>query len=497
MATTGERYTAARRALLAGASGGSAGGGGAPGPRARQWVSQPEMSDESMEARTGRGHNEWADIIEAWADETGGDLSDHTAVAAYLLENFDELDGWWAQAVTVGYERITGLRLPYQRADGSFSCSKSRTVAIGADALRKMLSSEEHRADLFPDQATELRSKPETKALRIAIGPEGAAAIFTIDAVADGRAKVAVQHERLPTYDSVEEWKFYWSDWFDAIADSTDRHGRLHRHRRHHRRVDVAPRVKADRAEAGEPPPLSPTPLPDLADFAPAVRARNPPIPVGVSWRKPVRLSCRRSEKLTVTRRQRAGQECDEGIGVSAVLPRHVQDLPADRGQFQVTPVVGRLLQRTEVIATGMTLQSDFQLGPRHVEPTGRSRTGLHRMLQFRDRNVGGQEDSLDQSLEPAVGQSTGAALVGQDSDQRSGAARTGPMEPLNGLADPSHRCTTSKGFVERALHRRLGDYGTQLCQGGRDGRAGYSIDDHMIEIGFGIGPAMDHDTVE
>ncbi|MDH4279341.1 MAG: hypothetical protein OEW83_14815 [Acidimicrobiia bacterium] len=220
MATTGERYTVARRALLAGASGGSAGGGGAPGPRARQWVSQPEMSDESMEARTGRGHNEWADIIEAWADETGGDLSDHTAVAAYLLENFDELDGWWAQAVTVGYERITGLRLPYQRADGSFSCSKSRTVAIGADALRKMLSSEEHRADLFPDQATELRSKPETKALRIAIGPEGAAAIFTIDAVADGRAKVAVQHERLPTYDSVEEWKFYWSDWFDAIADS-------------------------------------------------------------------------------------------------------------------------------------------------------------------------------------------------------------------------------------------------------------------------------------
>lgn len=225
MATTGERYTAARRSLLGGSSGGSAGDGERRGPRARRWVSQPEMSAESMAARTGRGHNEWVDIIEAWADETGGDRRDHTAVAAFLHENFDELDGWWAQAVTVSYERITGLRLPYQRADGSFACGKSRTVAIEADVLRKMLLSEQHRADLFPGQATELRSKPETKALRIAIGPEGAVAIFTIDAAGEGRTKIAVDHERLPTYDSVEEWKFYWSDWFDAIADSVDSTG--------------------------------------------------------------------------------------------------------------------------------------------------------------------------------------------------------------------------------------------------------------------------------
>jgi len=220
MATTGERYTAARRALLTKSTG--AGDGGPSAPPTRIWVSEPEMSDETLVARTGRGHDEWADIIEAWASETGGDHSDHTAVAAYLHESFDELDGWWAQAVTVGYERITGLRLPYQRADGSFACSKSRTVAVDAEVLRKMLLSDEHRADLFPGQSTELRSKPTTKALRIAIGPEDAVAVFGIDDVGGGRSKISVQHERLPSCDSVEQWKFYWSDWFDAIAGSAD-----------------------------------------------------------------------------------------------------------------------------------------------------------------------------------------------------------------------------------------------------------------------------------
>lgn len=208
MASTGERYTAARKALLDESS-------GAAGRESstRTWISQPEMSDEALVEATGKTHDEWADVIDArW----GGDF-DHPTVARYLEETFEGVNGWWAQTITVGYERITGLRLPYQRSDGMFACSKTRTVGVDADLLRKMLLSDTHRADLFPDQVTELRSKPTTKALRIGIGPEKAVAVFGIDNSDDGRTRVSVQHERLPTYDSVEEWKFYWSEWFDAI----------------------------------------------------------------------------------------------------------------------------------------------------------------------------------------------------------------------------------------------------------------------------------------
>ena len=214
MASTGERYTAARKALLDQSSTGRA-------TRKREWVSQPEMSDAALLARTGRDHDEWADVIEAWADGGGGDRTDHPAIARHLEETFDEVDGWWAQTITVGYERITGLRLPYQRSDGLFAASKSATVAVEAEWLRKMLLSDEHRSDLFPGHETELRSRPATKALRIAIGPDGAVAILGIEDLGDGRSRVSVQHERLPTYDSVEQWRFYWADWLDAIDEPT------------------------------------------------------------------------------------------------------------------------------------------------------------------------------------------------------------------------------------------------------------------------------------
>lgn len=211
MAATGERYTAARRELLA-----KAAASDAAGSPTREWASEPEMSDAALVEATGRTHDEWADIIDArWGDDF-----EHAAVARGLEDEFDEVNGWWAQTITVGYERITGRRLPYQRADGTFSCSKSRTVPIDADVLRKLLLSDEHRADLFPDQSAELRSKPNTKALRIAIGPHDAVAIFGISDLGDGRSTIAVQHERLPSFDSVEEWRHYWSEWFDAIAEA-------------------------------------------------------------------------------------------------------------------------------------------------------------------------------------------------------------------------------------------------------------------------------------
>jgi hypothetical protein len=100
-------------------------------------------------------------------------------------------------------------------ADGTFTASKSRTVDIDASALRELLLSDEGRADLFPSVTTELRSKATAKVLKVLIGPGVAA--FYVDAAKDGRTKLTIAHEKLPTFDDVEEWKFYWSEWLDAI----------------------------------------------------------------------------------------------------------------------------------------------------------------------------------------------------------------------------------------------------------------------------------------
>lgn len=203
MARTGERYTAARRALLTKRAANESG-------RTRSWVSEPEMSEEAIVGGTGHGWDHWCDLVDSWAIEPW----DHAAAARRLDEEYP-FGGWWAQAIVVSYERITGRRLANQMADGTFTANKSKTVRADADKLRELLLDADDRHDLFPDQPTELRSKVTSKAIRLGLGP-GVASI-SLDPRPDGRTKVVVQHEKLPAHDDVERWKFWWDEWLVAI----------------------------------------------------------------------------------------------------------------------------------------------------------------------------------------------------------------------------------------------------------------------------------------
>ncbi len=181
-----------------------------PGRR-RMWASEPELSDDALRERTGQGWDDWCDVVEAWPSSDGG----HTAIATYLRDERG-VDAWWAQTIAVGYERIVGLRLPYQRPDGTFTANKSMTVGADADLLRTLLLDEEQRRHLFPGEDTSLRSKPASKAVRLKIGP--GVAVFSLEGRND-KTKVTIGHEELPTYDDVAQWKFYWSEWLRAFDD--------------------------------------------------------------------------------------------------------------------------------------------------------------------------------------------------------------------------------------------------------------------------------------
>ncbi|MDX1450643.1 MAG: hypothetical protein R3246_16465, partial [Acidimicrobiia bacterium] len=155
----------------------------------------------------------WVELIEAWPGHSEG----HTAIAAWLQSEHD-VDGWWAQSVTVGYERIVGIRLPHQMSDGTFTANKSKTITADADVIEKMLRHPDDHADLFPGHEAELRSRPDTKVVRIGIG--GGVAIFDVQSRENGRSRVVVTHEKLPSLDSVERWKFYWHEWLEALNES-------------------------------------------------------------------------------------------------------------------------------------------------------------------------------------------------------------------------------------------------------------------------------------
>jgi hypothetical protein len=132
-AKTGERYTTARRHVLneleqraaPPAAATSKAPLSAPGP------SRGSVSDAKAIEKTGHGLTHWFDVL----DRFGAVEKGHTAAARHLHDAHG-VDGWYAQGITVAYERARGVRAVNQRGDGAYEVSISKVVAAStADVI--------------------------------------------------------------------------------------------------------------------------------------------------------------------------------------------------------------------------------------------------------------------------------------------------------------------------------------------------------------------------
>ena len=116
MKKTGESYTAARAEIV---------------KKGRMnFAERAGMSDRVVSAKTGRTWEEWVRLLDA----RGARSMIHRDIARYLNEE-QGVAGWWAQTVTVGYERIRGLRDIGQRRSGEYEAGKSRTFRVPLSTL--------------------------------------------------------------------------------------------------------------------------------------------------------------------------------------------------------------------------------------------------------------------------------------------------------------------------------------------------------------------------
>jgi hypothetical protein len=183
------------------------------------WAAQPQHSDELVREKTGRGWSDWVGAIAAGPGSRAG----HTAIADWVAAQ--GVDSWWAQAVTVGFERICGLRLPGQMPDGTFTISRSRVIRMSPDELRSLLLDERWRRGQMRGIALALRSKPEAKSPRFELVLDGephGSVSFTTDAAGAGRTRLGVAHAGLASEAAGERWKSYWSDWLRGLSDSVE-----------------------------------------------------------------------------------------------------------------------------------------------------------------------------------------------------------------------------------------------------------------------------------
>ena len=222
MNKTGESYTAARAHILAKSS---------PKPRAAalraaasrktsvaraprpNYAELAGYSDEVLKAKTGCTWDRWVGVL----DYYGADKMAHRYIAALVYKKF-KIEGWWSQAVTVGYERIKGLRARGQRRDGSYEANKSRTYNVPVATLFRAWADARVRGRWLDGEIGKVRTSTTEKSMRLD-GKDRSIVAVGFWPKGPSKSAVAVQHTKLRDQATATKLKQYWSERLDALGE--------------------------------------------------------------------------------------------------------------------------------------------------------------------------------------------------------------------------------------------------------------------------------------
>jgi hypothetical protein len=215
MGKTGEAYTTARSQLLKRPKRRSSALAPelAPQPAAApDYAALAGMADATIAARTGCTWERWVDAL----DHVGAHEWVHRDIARYVHEKYKVPD-WWTQAVTVGYERIKGLRAIGQRRGGGYEASKSKVFAVPVARLYRAFHDPRTRRRWLGANRLAVRTATAEKSMRIA-WPDGTAVDLYFVAKGAGRSQLAIQHRKLADKASADRMKEWWAERLAALA---------------------------------------------------------------------------------------------------------------------------------------------------------------------------------------------------------------------------------------------------------------------------------------
>jgi uncharacterized protein YndB with AHSA1/START domain len=182
MEKTGESYTAARAQLL---------------PRAQEPAVGP----------TGRPYRDWFAELDAW----GATDAPHKEIAAWLMRERG-VPGWWAQNITVEYERARGLRAVGQGRDGLFAVNATKTVAVPVEELYAAVVDPVRREDWLPGVVLSERTATPHRTARFDWGEGSTRVVVGFQAKGERKSVVALSHERLPDSETAATMKAFWRE---------------------------------------------------------------------------------------------------------------------------------------------------------------------------------------------------------------------------------------------------------------------------------------------
>ncbi len=199
MSKTGESYTAARTQMSRKRDRNEA-------ARTRLAAADDRPSHEAVQQATGKTWDDWFSIL----DGRGARERRHGEIARFLAEEYG-VGGWWAQSVTVYYERARGMRLKHQ-GPGGFAVSATKTVGVPLDVVFSAFVDDTERRKWLVDATMSLRTSQPGRTARFDWEDGSTRVIVGFTEKGPSKSTVAVMHERLADADEAETMKAMWKE---------------------------------------------------------------------------------------------------------------------------------------------------------------------------------------------------------------------------------------------------------------------------------------------
>ena len=209
MEKTGEAYAAARTALLS------------PPPEESTPAGTRDLatSDDSIRQRTGRGWEEWFDLLDEW----GAAERSHREIAIWVAEQQGVVPlAWNAQAVAGSYERARGLRAVGEHPDG-FRVSMTKTVAVPVERLYDAFVDTSQRTRWLHDGELHERTATKSRSARFDWGDGSTRVHVTFTAKGADKSTATVSHQRLADAQAAERMKAFWRDRITTMKKELER----------------------------------------------------------------------------------------------------------------------------------------------------------------------------------------------------------------------------------------------------------------------------------
>jgi hypothetical protein len=193
MTKTGESYAAARAQVAK------------PEPLPPR-MAEPDVSEASIRRATGHGWDDWLRRL----DERGTEGFSHRDAAAWLASSLG-VPGWWAQTITVGYERARGLRRPHQTTSG-FEVNVSKTFPVAVGPIWRAISDEAERSAWLGRDVLRGRTSHPPRHARFDFRDDGSRVLASLEAKGDSKSTLHVTHSRLAGPADVEPMRAFWRE---------------------------------------------------------------------------------------------------------------------------------------------------------------------------------------------------------------------------------------------------------------------------------------------